>query len=201
MNAHDLAFVRAAYQVVLDGDDATVHTIAERAGISSATAGAIMAKRPGIARWSVNGHLRGYLGLSLEPSPHSVDIAGNQRWVWCAWDALFIPIILDTTLSLTSVCPISGGPISIRVSPLGVLDPKPATMVMSFIGSVGPAGNGVGACCPFIHFLQSEEAGRRWQASHPTGCVLSLGQAFELAKTFVDTKLSGTSLPRPCSTC
>ena len=201
MSVDDLAIVCASYQVLIDGDDATLHTIAERAGVSFETADSIIAKRPGIARWSVDGHLRGYLGLSLEPSPHTIEIAGRQRWVWCAWDGLFIPVILGTTASLTSACPITRAPISVVVSPHGVVDAQPTTAVMSFIGSVGPAGNGVGACCPFIHFLQSDEAGKRWQASHPTGCVLSLGQAFQLAKTFVDTKLSGTSLLRPCSTC
>ena len=75
------------------------------------------------------------------------------------------------------------------VEPHGVTGVQPATAVMSFVASKGIAGNGFGACCPFIYLLESANAGARWHASHPTGCVLSISQAWELARTFVDTKL------------
>ena len=58
---------------------------------------------------------------------------------------------------------------------------------MSFVASSGPAGNGVGVCCPYIHFLESPAAGKQWQTGYPTGCVLTIDQASALARSFVDT--------------
>jgi alkylmercury lyase len=194
LDADEVLILRAAYDGLLEGDPFTPGALAVRANLSSHTVNAIIARRPGVARYASDERIHGYLGLSLEPTPHAIEIGDRKLWVWCAWDGLFIPRILGATARLTSTCPITGHPVMLVVSADGILEASPITAVMSFLGSLGPAGNGVGACCPFIHFLQSDKAGAHWQSSHPSGCVLNLEQAWQLAQTFVDARLS-VSLP------
>lgn len=189
LRADEAAVVRAAYDALLDGEPIGLETLATRAGVALTTLEEIIERRPGLARVGSDGRVHGCLGLSVEPTRHTLEIAGRSVWVWCVWDGLFIPRVLGAAARLTSTCPVSGAPIALAVEPVGVTDVNPPTAVMSFLASKGPAGNGFGACCPLIHLLQSEQAGARWHAAHPTGCVLSIPQAWELAQTFVDTKL------------
>ena len=194
LDADEVSVLRAAYDALLEGEPCTLAALAVRAKVPPMTLDAIITRRPGLARYTNDARIHGYLGLSLEPTPHAIEIGDRQLWVWCAWDGLFRPRVLGATARLTSTCPITGDPIMLVVSADGILEASPLTTVMSFLGSLGPAGNGVGACCPFIHFLQSDKAGARWQSSHPSGCVLTLEQAWQLARTFADTRLS-VSLP------
>ena len=94
---------------------------------------------------------------------------------------------------LSSACDRPGGPPNVTLpghrssdhpfgGPDGVLDVDPASAVMSFVASSGPAGDGAGAGCPYIPFLESPAAGKQWQAGHPTGCVLTVDQAWSLAR-------------------
>ena len=44
----------------------------------------------GSARRDQNGNLVGIAGLSLEPTPHAIEIEGRSFWTWCALDAVGI---------------------------------------------------------------------------------------------------------------
>ena len=189
LRADEAAVVRAAYDRLFEGQPIELEALAFSAGISHAALVEIIERRPGLIRMNGTGRVHGCLGLSVETTRHALEIRDRQLWVWCAWDGLFVPRVLGVSARLTSACPVTGAAISLTVEPDGVTGVQPATAVMSFVASTGIAGNGFGACCPFIHLLESENAGARWHASHPTGCVLSISQAWELARTFVDTKL------------
>jgi alkylmercury lyase len=191
LRADEAAAVHAAYVALLEGEPIPLDNLAARAGFARGTLDQIIQQRPGLMRFRADGRVQGCLGLSLEPTRHALEIERRLLWVWCVWDGLFIPRVLGASARLTSTCPVTAAAIALAVEPDGVTDVCPPTAVMSFVASNGPAGNGIGACCPFIHLLESEQAGARWHGAHPTGCVLSIPEAWDLARTFVDTKLSG----------
>jgi hypothetical protein len=72
---------------------------------------------------------------------------------------------------------------------------RPSPTVMSFVASCSApdADGSVCACCPQIHYLRSPEEGAAWKETNALGHVLTLDQAWDLALTFVNTKL----LPAP----
>jgi len=51
----------------------------------------------GRARRAQNGNLVGIAGLSLEPTPHAIEIEGRSFWTWCALDAVGIFTALGAT--------------------------------------------------------------------------------------------------------
>jgi alkylmercury lyase len=55
--------------------------------------------------------------LTTQASPHKVRVGGKDLYAWCALDTLLIPGFLGETTDIESVCPISGGPVRLRVSP------------------------------------------------------------------------------------
>lgn len=206
LNLDDAALLRAAYTVLLESDPIAADALATKAGVSVTKLKDLLRRRPGVARSDADVRIHGYVRPSLEPTPHAFSVAGRTAWGWCAWDGLFIPRVVRVMARLTPACPVTREPVSIVVHPRGVQDVNPPAAVMSLVGSNGRAANGMGACCPFVHFLGPEDGGTRWQATHPAGCVLNIDQAWQLAQTFADSKLSGlataaTTDLRACSTC
>lgn len=187
--AEESLIARAAYAALLADTPVSLADLARRANLAVGTVERVLAGRPGVARFTADGQLEGYLGLSRRPTAHAFIVQDHTLFVWCAWDGLFLPRVIGRTARLTSHCPVTGHPIALLVGPDGVLDVDPGSAVMSFVASSGPAGNGAGAFCPYIHFLESPAAGKQWQAGHPTGCVLTIDQAWNLARSFADTKL------------
>ena len=187
--AEESSVARAAYAALLADTPVSLNDLARRANLAVGTVERVLAGRPGVARFAADGQLEGYLGLSRRSTPYRFVVHDRPLFVWCVWDGLFLPRVLGRTARLTSQCPVTGHPITLFVGPDGVRDVDPASAVMSFVASSGPAGNGVGVCCPYIHFLESPDAGKQWQKGHPTGCVLTIEQAWALARSFVDTKL------------
>ncbi len=187
--AEELCIARAAYAALLADTPVSLADLASRATLAVGTVERVLALRPGVARFTADGLLEGYLGLSRQPTPYLFVVHNRTLFAWCAWDGLFLPRVIDRTARLTSRCPVTGRPIALLVGPDGVTEVDPPSAVMSFVASSGPAGNGAGACCPYIHFLESPAAGKQWQSGHPTGCILTTDQAWSLARSFVDTKL------------
>ena len=187
--AEESSIAGAAYAALLADAPVSLTDLARRVSLPVGTVERVVAGRPGVARFTADGQLEGYLGLSRRPTPHKFVVHNQTLFAWCAWDGLFVPRVIGRTAHLTSHCPVTRHPIELFVGLDGVRDVVPESVVMSFVASSGPAVNGVGAFCHYIHFLDSPAAGKQWQAGHPTGCVLTIDQAWSLARSFVDTKL------------
>lgn len=197
-NERERAIIHAAYFALVDGVPASIGRIAERAGCSADVVSATFERWPGLARIDRAGGVRSILGLSISPTPHQLEVGGRTLYTWCAWDSLFIPRVLQSTGRVRSHCPVSGRPVHLLVTPDGPTDPDPADVRVSFIlascdiASRDRDGRGetVGVCCEHTHFLAAEDAAERWRRDHPEGTVLTLAEAAELARLFVDTSLA-----------
>jgi alkylmercury lyase len=116
-------------------------------------------------------------------------------YTWCAWDALFIPRVIGRQAQVASHCPITSAPIRLVVAPDGVLEASPLDITVSFLLGCEPGADQgiVGACCPHIHFLSTAAAADRWLSSHPAGLALTLGEAWQSGRLFVDDVLFGAT--------
>lgn len=129
----------------------------------------------------------GFAGLAvadLAKTPHRLGLAGRELYAWCAWDTLFLPIVLDREARVHSTCPTTGERITLTVSPAGFADLHPSGAAMSFLlpGEDGLSGDVIRGYCHFVHFFASEEAARTWVGEHEGTFQISIEDAFELAR-------------------
>ena len=140
---------------------------------------------PGVYR-NEDGDFIGFWGLAISEMPHRFRLGDRQLYTWCAWDALFLPGILQETADVVSTCPATGEEIRLRVSPRGVEEVSPSGAVMSLLEpeSCDVEGNRViSSFCNYIHFFASQEVGEEWAANRGEGTfVLTLSEAFELGR-------------------
>lgn len=193
LSAESRRFIQAAHGQLAEGSPVSLEAIARRADIAAEAAAAVVVRMPGLARFNRAGDVVGFLGLSLDPTPHVFEVNDLVLYTWCAWDSLFISRLLGTPARVISRCPVTGDSIQLGVTPDAVHDVAPPETVVSFLIACDPrqANGVVGACCEHIHFLSSARAGEEWLLAHRVGAVLSLGDAFELGRLFVDEVLRG----------
>jgi alkylmercury lyase len=188
--------ISAAYRTLRAGSPAPLDRIARSAGRSLDTVANIFARRPGLARVDGTGAVHGILGLSALPTPHRLEVDGRALYAWCAWDTLFLPRILGSTVRVESRCPMSGHPVRLLVTPAGPSEADPAGVLVSMVTAACDPERGaetVAVCCEHTHFLATVDAAERWRRGHPDGIVLSLADAAELVRMFVETSLAPQS--------
>src|SRR5712692_11039128 len=139
----------------------------------------------------------GFAGLAVLPMHHRFAADGRQLYTWCAWDSLFLPELLGKRAVVESACPETGTVIRASVAPDRIDTVEPSGAVMSFLLPDAAvlrtnATNVVTSFCHYIFFLASAEAGATWTARHQGTFVLTVDQAFELAKRATATTFSAT---------
>jgi len=141
----------------------------------------------------------GFGGLAVVEMAHKLIVNGHQCYTWCAWDALFIPGLLDITADVESICPETRSIVRLRVAQHGVEAVEPTETVVSFLLPDAlrieqTAAEAIKSFCHFVYFLASHEAGRTWTERHDGTFVLSLDDAFALAR-MLNTHRFGSLLP------
>lgn len=174
----------AVYRQLAQSPPPSAAVIAARAGASVERVQELLGSWPGVF---LDGDQRvvGFWGLTTERlSPtHSLDLDGRQLLAWCAWDTLFLPGILGSSVDGRSVCPTTGDAISLVVSPSAVVKSSHPDAVVSFLlPDRGFDANVIQSFCHFVHFFASAAAGEAWTAKHPRTFLLSLDDAFELGR-------------------
>ena len=129
----------------------------------------------------------GFGGLAIPQMAHKLIVGGQELYTWCAWDALFIPELLDTTAHVESTCPETKTPVRLEVAPEGIKKVEPLGTVVSFLVPdelriEQTAAETMKTFCHRVHFLASPEAGQAWTDRNPGTFVLSLEDAFTLAQ-------------------
>lgn len=141
------------------------------------------------------GAVIGFGGLTVaEMPPHRLIVDGRKLHTWCAWDSLFLPGILGKAARVESVCPETRLPVTMTVTPDGVVELTPPTAVVSFLTPDRRFDqNVIDSFCHFVHFFQSPAAGEKWTARHPGTFLLSVDEAFTLGR-LTNTRNFGEAL-------
>ena len=127
--------------------------------------------------------------LSLNPTCHRLHVDGQVRYAWCALDTLFLPAYLQQAVQVESVCPVSGATIRLTITPDEVTLCDPPDIVVSIFIPRAKAEHQVavqagprGPVCGSMHFFSSRDMAETWLAAHPDATLLSVAEAWELAR-------------------
>jgi alkylmercury lyase len=136
------------------------------------------------AEWDEQGRVVG-LGLTLQLTPHRLEMEGRTLFAWCALDALLFPILLERPASIESPCRGTGDPVHIEVTPAGIEAVEPPSAVVSIVAARDLA-NFRRVSCNNAHFFSSPEAASRWLEEHPEATILSVEDAFRLGRLIAE---------------
>ena len=130
----------------------------------------------------------GIVGLSQNPSwAHRFNVNGHSLRTWCAWDTLYIPLLLNRTATVESESPASKETVRVTVSPDAVTETDPKEAVVSVVVlEPDPDRTSVeeiwSQFCHQVYFFASREEGEQWTAGRDDIEILSVDEAFELGK-------------------
>ncbi len=140
-----------------------------------------------------DGHIIGFGGLAVRPMPHRFNLNGRRLYTWCAWDSLFIPVILRQVAEVESPPPGGSGLVRLRVGRDGIERVDPEDAVMSFLLPTAEtfradALKAMASFCHYIFFFPDRKSATAWTAQHPDTMVVSVPHAFELGRQMVATR-------------
>ena len=128
--------------------------------------------------------------FSIEGREYSISEFENRRlmlWflsTWCAWDTLFIPELLNATVTVSSACGETDDVVKLTVSPSGIQSVEPVDAVVSFLipDEDELRENVTASFCHFVYFFRSREDGEAWVSEHDGTFLLSLEEAFTVGQ-------------------
>jgi alkylmercury lyase len=165
------------------GKEASPEEIAATSAKSPEEVRAALERFPS-AEWDEQGRVVG-LGLTLQLTPHHLELEGRTLFAWCALDALLIPALLGRPASIESPCRGTGDPVHIEVTPTGIETVEPPSAVVSIVAARDLA-NFRRVSCNNAHFFSSPEAASRWLEKHPKATILSVEDAFRLGRLIAE---------------
>ena len=189
LNEREQEVAVSIYRLLSEGAPVAEERVAELTGVPVEEVATMLSEWPGVYR---NGRreIVGFWGLAqAEFPPHALDVGGERLWAWCAWDSLFLPVVLGKTARVESVCAQTGEQIRLLVAPDGLKEIEPAGAVISFLQPDRPFDHDVIlSFCHHILFFTSEEAGEQWIGDRDDAFLLSLEQGFELGRRVWEAK-------------
>lgn len=129
-------------------------------------------------------------GLSLLPTPHRFRVNGHDLYTWCALDTLMYPVVLGQSAQVASRCPVSGAWVRFTVTPERIihLDPSAALVSVVVPDAAAACVDVRGAFCRHVHVFAGPDAGAAWRAAHPEVTLLSVEEAYAVARLLARTR-------------
>ena len=178
-----LEIVPPTLDLLARGKPASPEEIAAASGKSPEEVRAALDRFPS-AEWDEQGRVVG-LGLTLQLTPHRLELEGHTLFAWCALDTLLFPVLLGRPASVESPCRGTGSPVHIEVTPAGIEAVEPPSAVVSIVAARDLA-NFRRVSCNNTHFFSSPEAASRWLEKHPEATILSVEDAFRLGRLIAE---------------
>jgi alkylmercury lyase len=176
------AFSRLILQLLAEGQPVTPERLAEATGQPTEVIRAhLAAMQNGGCELNGQGALVGS-ALTLTPTPHRFRVNDHDLYAWCALDTLFLPALIGQTAEIASPCPQTGESVQLMVSPDGIEVFTPAETALSIVIASGCTSGISGTFCGQIHFFASGDAAETWRAGREDIMVLTLNEAYQLAK-------------------
>jgi len=138
------------------GQPVTVERLAKSLNWTTDEAILVLEKLPcGTIEYDGQGRLIGY-GVTLRETPHAFVVNDQPLYTWCALDALMFPTVIDERAQVQSRCPHTNKPVTLTVTPQGVLSLQPEDAVISLV-SVAAEGDIRSAFCCDVLFFASRQ--------------------------------------------
>jgi alkylmercury lyase len=182
LDAADRRLAGAIYRTLARGEPVTDETLATTTNRSIHDLRSTLASWPGVYRDN-SGCIIGFWGLALAAMPHALQVDGTRLFTWCAWDALFLPAVLDTEARIESRDPRNGQTVRLTVGPDLITDRSHADMVVSFLVPEALFTREVITdFCHYVHFFTDTHSASAWTAAHDGTFAVDLDEAFELGR-------------------
>ncbi len=171
------------YRLLAQGSPVAPEQLAVRLALPPEQVRQTLQRWPGVF-YDERDRVVGYWGLALPEMSHRFTVSGKTLYTWCAWDSLFLPELIGETAHVESTCPVTGNVIRLVVSPTAIIETDPAGAVMSFLtpDAARVQEDVITHFCHFVHFFHSAEAGQEWISEHGGTFLLSMPDAFTLAR-------------------
>ncbi len=95
------------YQLLVKGKPVALENVATKSGSTVQEINLIIGRWGSEVLWNEDRKIIGFFGLNLNKTAHSLEVDDTMLYTWCAWDALFIPALLDKTVKVRSTCPVT----------------------------------------------------------------------------------------------
>jgi alkylmercury lyase len=175
-----VALRSAGFRLLLElGSPVEQKAWAATAGVDQDTLSEVLesAEARGRVELDSEGRLVGIAGLTIEPTRHRLDIDGNERWTWCALDAIGILGALQSDGTVFSSDPNTGDDIEITFR-RGHPDGDATLFILGGHTDV----NVREAWCPLVNFFTSHHAAEEWvEAQKLEGDIVSVARIAEEA--------------------
>ena len=173
------------YRALASGKPISIASIAEHLGTPLETASRLLNLVPPSAiELDDDGHIIGFVGLSLAPTAHRFETAERSLFTWCVFDALFLPSLIEQAATLHTTCPNSHTDIEIKVTSSSVAAIAPDSPVMSLAktDTKSCCKDLRGAFCDQVNIFADQAAFDEWRLDRSDAISVSLSQAFSLAQ-------------------
>lgn len=130
-----------------------------------------------------NNRIIGFWGITTQPTPHRMIVDEHTCYTWCAWDTLFIPELLNKTVTIESSCPVTNNNIKLAVSPRHAESANGKPLYLSFLQpEIDKLNDDITSnFCHFIYFFDSKKIAEQWIIQNPDTFLLTLEEAFGIA--------------------
>ncbi len=174
------------YQLLSQGQPVNIETFARKINLNTDITRKLLDSWTGVS-FDTKHQIDAFWGLSTSKTTHSFNTGQHILYTWCAWDLLFMPVILKQTITATTQCPLSKQKITLTISEQGIEEVNPANAMVTFIKPTLEQlkANVTSSFCQYIFFVESEQTGQQWQQQHDNGFLLELDQGFKLGKDII----------------
>lgn len=184
--------VVATYHLLAGGEPVPDGRIAEAVGADVAEVSGRLRTWPGVFR-DADDHIVGFWGLAiapLDPEYRLLTPGAPDLFAWCAWDTLFLPVVLGRALEVRAADGQSGDPISVSVGPDGLRSVDPPGTVVSFVVPDGRFDADVitGFCHKVLFFADRDHATRWMNTRRDDLFALPIDDAFEVGRRVVRSR-------------
>lgn len=185
LDARQQRVMVALYRLLAERAPVAAERLAARAGLPLEDVVSALGAFPGLER-DDGGRVVG-AGLTLEPTPHAVEVDGVTLYAWCALDTLLLPLALGRTARVRSASPAGGGIVDLTIDAAGVRDITPPGAVLTLVHPSGSLGDDVrGRFCCFVHFFPSAEAAQPWTGRVEGAFVVSVHDGAQLGRLLAE---------------
>lgn len=188
------------WQSVANGEAIAPARLKEIASDDNVSAHEVAALLDQAAEYDSHGNIVGLFGLSQKEHPHRFRLRGYSMSTatfhvharlstWCAWDSLFLPVLLNQTAEVESACPQTKDPIRLTISPDEVKKYKPEEAVLSIVlpepAETETRSPGVlwKTFCHHVFFFSSMAAASEWFKGKGLDYrILSISDGYQLTR-------------------
>ena len=172
----------SVYRLLADGQPVDRDRLAIRTGLEPEHVTEMLTALPGVYL-DDRDRVIGFWGLTIRPMAHRLLVDDRVLYAWCAWDTLFLPMLIGKPAQVQSTCPTTGAAISLTVHEYELTDVTPASTVLSFLHRDQPFdADAIATFCHYVHFFTDRAAAEQWTSEHDGTFVISLADGAEIAR-------------------